>query len=306
MALAPSERLGPYEILAAIGAGGMGEVYRARDTRLGREVALKILPSDRSQDADRLRRFETEARVVAALNHPHILAVYDVGTEEGVSYVVFELLEGRTLRRVLEQGPVAPRRVIDCAVQVCRGLAAAHDKGIVHRDLKPENLLLTRDGQVKILDFGLAKLAREDGAGSGETATTTDAGVILGTAGYMSPEQARGRPADSRSDLFSLGAVLYEMLSGRRAFSGETPADTLSAILNSDAPGIATAAGALACGSRTGCAPVPGEGPAGALPERARCGLCFGGALRALSRHRGRGRWGAPLATAVAGGSRPR
>ena len=246
--LAAGQRLGPYEILDALGAGGMGEVYRARDSRLGRDVALKVLPADRARDPDRLRRFETEARAVAALTHPHILAVHDMGTEDGLAFVVFELLEGRTLRRVLEAGPIAPRRVAEYAVQVCRGLAAAHDKGIVHRDLKPENLLLTRDGQVKILDFGLAKLVHGDESGSGETSTTTDAGVVLGTAGYMSPEQARGRPADARSDLFSLGAVLYEMLSGRRPFAGDTAADTLSAILHRDPPEITTGVGAVPAG----------------------------------------------------------
>ena len=251
--LATGQRLGPYEILDALGAGGMGEVYRARDSRLGRDVALKVLPADRARDPDRLRRFETEARAVAALTHPHILAVHDVGTEDGLAFVVFELLEGRTLRRVLEAGPLAPRRVAEYAVQVCRGLAAAHDKGIVHRDLKPENLLLTRDGQVKILDFGLAKLVHGDESGSGETSTTTDAGVVLGTAGYMSPEQARGRPADARSDLFSLGAVLYEMLSGRRPFAGDTAADTLSAILHRDPPEITTGSAPFPPGSRRSC-----------------------------------------------------
>ena len=244
--LATGRRLGPYEILDALGAGGMGEVYRARDTRLGREVALKVLPAERAQDGDRLRRFENEARAVAALSHPNILAVHDVGTADGVSFVVFELLDGRTVRRVLEQGPLAARRVMDYAAQACRGLAAAHDKGIVHRDLNPENLLITHDGQLKILDFGLAKLTRDEEAGPGETSTTTDVGVVLGTAGYMSPEQARGRPADARSDLFSLGAVLYEMLSGQRAFSGETAADTISAILHHDPPD--TASGVIPAG----------------------------------------------------------
>jgi len=243
MALEAGTRLGPYEILAPLGAGGMGEVYRARDTRLGRDVALKILPEDRSSDPERLRRFETEARAVAALSHPHILALYDVGTSDGVPYAVTELLEGRTLRSVLEKGPLPVRKIAEYGAQICRGLAAAHERGVVHRDLKPENLFLTKDGQIKILDFGLAKLTgpMEEGHPDRESPTATEPGRVMGTAAYMSPEQARGRPADARSDIFSVGAVLYEMLSGRAAFLGDTRADTLSAVLDKDPPEIHTA-----------------------------------------------------------------
>jgi Tol biopolymer transport system component len=243
MALPQGAHLGPYELLAPLGAGGMGEVYRARDTRLGREVALKILPENRCSDPDSLRRFEAEARAVASLNHPHILALHDVGTHQGVPYTVTELLEGRTLRHLLDRGPLPPRKVVDYGVQICRGLAAAHGRGVVHRDLKPENLFLTKDGGVKILDFGLAKLSGppdEPDSPESERRTATEPGLVMGTAGYMSPEQARGRPADPRSDLFALGAVLYEMLAGRRAFSGSTAAETLSAILHDDPPEIAS------------------------------------------------------------------
>jgi len=225
----------------------MGEVYRARDTRLGRDVALKILPEERASDPDRLRRFETEARAVASLNHPHILALYDVGTHDGVPYAVTELLGGRTLRSVLGKGPLPARKVVDYGVQICRGLAAAHEQGVIHRDLKPENVFVTRDGRVKILDFGLAKLTGPaDGVlADSEDPTATEPGVVMGTAAYMSPEQARGRPADARSDLFSVGAILYEMLSGQRAFTGETPADTLSAVLDRDPPEIQSAAASV-------------------------------------------------------------
>jgi eukaryotic-like serine/threonine-protein kinase len=240
MAVTAARKIGPYEILGQIGAGGMGVVYRARDPRLGREVAIKILPTSFSADPDRLQRFAQEARAAAALNHPNILAIYDIGDSDGAPYVVSELLEGETLRERLRTGPLSNRKAIDYALQIARGLSAAHDKGIVHRDLKPENLFITNDGRVKILDFGLAKLIRpEEGAVSGEAPTVqvaTDAGVVMGTVGYMSPEQVRGKTADHRSDLFALGAILYEMLSGKRAFHGETPADTMSAILKEDPP----------------------------------------------------------------------
>ena len=237
--LAPGARLGPYEIASRLGAGGMGEVYRARDTRLGRDVAVKVIAFDVSSDPDRLRRFEQEARAVAALNHPSILSVYDVGTEVGAPYVVFELLEGESLRERMARETVLPRKAVDWAAQIARGLAAAHDRGIVHRDLKPENVFVTKDGRVKILDFGLAKLllGEETVGQAGGSATLfagTNPGTLLGTAGYMSPEQVRGQAVDGRSDIFSLGAVLYEMLSGRRAFRGNTAADTLTAILKDD------------------------------------------------------------------------
>ncbi len=236
MPIASGRRLGPYEVVAPLGAGGMGEVYRARDTRLGREVALKVLPPEHAGDPERQRRFEREARAVAALSHPNILALHDAGAEDGTSYAVFELLEGETLRARLERGPLPVRKVVELAVQVCRGLAAAHTRGIVHRDLKPENLALTDDGRIKILDFGLARLAEAAGATAegAEMRTATAPGLMLGTVGYMSPEQVRGQPADARSDIFSLGATVYEMVTGRRAFAAATPADTISSILHRD------------------------------------------------------------------------
>jgi Tol biopolymer transport system component len=244
--LSPGSRLGPYEILAPLGAGGMGEVYRARDPRLGRDVAIKVLPPSYSNDPDRLRRFEQEARAAGLLNHPNVTAVYDIGMVDGAPYVVSELLEGETLRARLAGGALAPRRAVDYAIQVAHGLAAAHEKGIVHRDLKPENLFVTKDGRVKILDFGLAKLTQADSSGPQTNLPTapvnaaTEPGVVLGTLGYMSPEQVRGRSADARSDIFSFGAILYEMLSGRRAFHRDTAADTMSAILREDPPELSS------------------------------------------------------------------
>src|ERR1700690_4056492 len=241
MALTSGTKLGPYEIVALIGAGGMGEVYRARDTRLGREVALKILPEFFSRDADRLRRFEQEARGVAALNHPNILAIHDIGEHDGSPFIVSELLEGSTLRAELERGPLPPRKASDYAAQIAQGLAAAHDKSIIHRDLKPENIFLTKEGRVKILDFGLAKLApnargAKQSDGLTLTSSPTEAGMVMGTAGYMAPEQVRGSAVDSRTDIFAFGAVLYEMVSGERAFRRETPAETMTAILKEDPP----------------------------------------------------------------------
>jgi eukaryotic-like serine/threonine-protein kinase len=246
MSLSSGYRLGPYEIEAPIGAGGMGEVYRARDTRLRREVAVKVLPGSFSQDPDRLRRFEQEARAASALNHPGILTIHDFGEHEGSPYVVSELLEGEDLRQRMAGAPLSVRKALDYAAQIARGLAAAHERGIVHRDLKPENLFVTRDGRVKILDFGLAKLTEPERPGlptSGVATRTagTEPGVVMGTLGYMSPEQVRGQPADHRSDIFSFGAVLYEMLSGKRAFAGGSAADTMSAILREDPPELATA-----------------------------------------------------------------
>ncbi|HEV8231118.1 MAG TPA: protein kinase [Thermoanaerobaculia bacterium] len=242
MTLRGGTRLGPYEILSPLGAGGMGEVYRAKDPRLGREVAVKVLPASLSKDPDRLRRFEHEARAAGVLNHPNITAVYDIGSHDGAPYVVSELLEGETLRSRLAAGALAPRKALDYAIQIARGLAAAHEKGIVHRDLKPENLFVTEDGRVKILDFGLAKLKPELKAGEATelpTATAgTEPGVVLGTMGYMSPEQVRGRPADARSDIFAFGAILYEMLSGKRAFHADTAADTITAILTKEPPDL--------------------------------------------------------------------
>jgi Tol biopolymer transport system component len=217
----------------------MGEVYRARDERLKRDVAIKVLPASLSQDPDRLKRFEQEAQAAGALNHPNITAVYDLGSHDGAPYIVTELLEGETLRSRLGSGALSSRKAIDYAIQIAKGLAAAHEKGIVHRDLKPENLFVTKDGRIKILDFGLAKLKTEK---DGETKTDlrtvsgTEPGVVLGTMGYMSPEQVRGKPADRRSDLFSFGSILYEMLSGQRAFRGETAADTITAILTKEPP----------------------------------------------------------------------
>jgi eukaryotic-like serine/threonine-protein kinase len=242
MTLSAGTRLGPYEILAPIGAGGMGEVYRARDPRLSREVAIKVLPASFSQDSDRLKRFEAEARAAGVLNHPGITAVYDFGMQDGSPYIVTELLEGETLRSRLGAGAISPRKSLEYAVQMAKGLAAAHEKGIVHRDLKPENVFLTKDGRVKILDFGLAKL-KMDGAESGHTdmqtvSGGTQPGVVLGTMGYMSPEQVRGKTADKRSDIFSFGTILYEMLSGQRAFRGDTAADTITAILTKEPPDI--------------------------------------------------------------------
>jgi eukaryotic-like serine/threonine-protein kinase len=241
MPLSPGTKLGPYEIQAPVGAGGMGEVYRAFDTRLGRAVAVKILSGRRAHDADRLQRFEQETRVVASLSHANVLALHDVGSQDGVDYAVFELLEGQTLRQRMESGPVPISKAVDYGVQMCQGLAAVHARGIVHRDLKPDNVFVTRSGQVKILDFGLAKLgSRGLGLrdGGSDARTPTEPGLLVGTCGYMAPEQARGRPADARSDIFSMGAVLYEMLSGRRAFTGQTPADTLAALLTQDPPDI--------------------------------------------------------------------
>jgi serine/threonine protein kinase len=241
MTLALGTKLGPYEIVSQLGAGGMGEVYRARDPGLGRDVAVKVLPSFLARDPDRLRRFEQEARAAAALNHPNILAVFQMGTYEGVPYLVSELLEGSTLREQFGRGPLPIRKVIDYGAQIARGLAAAHEKGIVHRDLKPENLFLTKDGRIKILDFGLAKLtptSHESEPGGPTMGGNTEPGVVMGTVGYMSPEQVRGNVADHRADIFAFGAILYEMLTGKRAFQKTTSADTMSAILNGDPPAI--------------------------------------------------------------------
>ena len=239
------QTLAHFRILEKIGAGGMGVVYRAHDDRLDRDVAIKVLPPSLSRDSVRLRRFEQEARAAAALNHPNILAIYDIGTQDGAPYIVAELLEGESLQDRLRTGPMPVRLATDTALQVALGLAAAHEKGIVHRDLKPGNIFITRDSRVKILDFGLAKLTRAEPASSAPDAVTLTSdsvsGAILGTVGYMSPEQVRGFPVDHRSDIFSFGAILYEMLAGKRAFRRDTPADTMSAILTIDPPDISDA-----------------------------------------------------------------
>jgi Tol biopolymer transport system component len=242
MALTSGTKLGPYEIQSPLGAGGMGEVYRAHDSRLNRDVAIKILPASFSADPDRLQRFAVESRATAALNHPNILSIYDIGEDRNAPYVVSELLEGETLRDRLQTGALSSRKAIDYARQVASGLAAAHEKGIVHRDLKPENIFITHDGRAKILDFGLAKFTRPELDNSGDAPTqqiATDAGTVMGTVGYMAPEQVRGKAADSRSDIFAFGAILYEMLSGKRAFHGDSPVDTMSAILKEDPPDLA-------------------------------------------------------------------
>ncbi len=240
MPLAPGTILGQYEIRAPLGAGGMGEVYRARDTRLDRDVAVKVLPASLTSDPDRLRRFEQEARAAAALNHPNILAVYQMATQGGVSYLVSELLEGETLRERLKRGPVPLRKAIDYAVQIAHGLAAPHEKGIVHRDLKPENLFVTNQGRVKILDFGLAKISEaKDTSGSEPTlAQGTEAGTVMGTVGYMSPEQVRAKNVDHRSDIFTFGTILYELVTGKQTFHKPTSAETMTAILNEEPASI--------------------------------------------------------------------
>jgi len=241
MALTSGTKLGPYEIVSPVGAGGMGEVYRARDTRLGRDVAIKVLPEAVANDADRLRRFEQEARTIAALNHPNILGIHDIGVHEGAPFLVSEFLEGQTLREKLVSGPLPVRRTIDYALGIAEGLAAAHEKGIVHRDLKPENVFVTRDGRIKVLDFGLAKLVKPE---KDHEITVTLAsertlpGTVMGTVGYMSPEQVRGDAIDPRSDIFSFGTVLYEMLTGKRAFKRETSAETMTAILRDEPPAL--------------------------------------------------------------------
>jgi len=214
MPLTSGTRFGPYEIVSAIGAGGMGEVFRARDPRLGRDVAIKVLPEAFAADPDRRTRFEREAQTVASLSHPNVISVFDTGVEAGRVYLVMELLSGDSLREQLKQGPIVPRKAIDIAVQIARGLAAAHDKGLVHRDLKPENIFLQPDGHVKILDFGLARGFTPDASGATQTGGITDPGLVMGTVGYMAPEQIRGHAVDARTDLFALGAVLYEMLAG--------------------------------------------------------------------------------------------
>ncbi len=243
--ISPNTTIAQYTIVSKIGEGGMGEVYRARDTKLGRDVAVKVLPAAFSEDGERLRRFEQEAQAAGALNHPNILVIFHIGTHDGAPYIVSELLEGETLRERMAGAALPQRKAIDYALQIARGLAAAHEKGIVHRDIKPDNVFVTNDGRVKILDFGLAKLTAEITASESQTEVptrkvNTDPGTVMGTVGYMSPEQLRGQNADARSDIFSFGAVFYEMLSGKRAFQRNSMAETMSAILKEDPPDLST------------------------------------------------------------------
>jgi serine/threonine protein kinase len=238
MSLAPGEQIGPYEILAPLARGGMGELYRARDTRLRREVALKMLPDAAAHDTDSLARFDRETRAVAALNHPNILAIHDTGSIHSVPYAVTELLAGETLAERLRTGPLNAPKAVEVASQIAAGLEAAHARGIIHRDIKPDNIFLTNEGRAKILDFGIARIEQPARtAGLSDTITRgrgSSSQFLVGTAGYMSPEQVRGKTIDARTDIFSLGATFYEMLTGRRAFSRETPIETLGAVLRDD------------------------------------------------------------------------
>ena len=238
MALSPGRRFGSYEILSPLGAGGMGEVYLAKDTQLHRNVAIKVLPEELGADGDRLRRFAHEARAASALNHPNIVTVYGVGESDSLSYIAIELVEGKTLAETMMQGPLPAKKILEIGAQIAEGLAAAHEAGIVHRDLKPANVMVTRNGLVKILDFGLAKTKGPSGPADSSVTTVvaspTLPGEVMGTAGYMSPEQARGEEVDYRSDQFSLGSVMYEMATGRRAFRGKTTIEILMAILNEE------------------------------------------------------------------------
>lgn len=241
MSLAPKTCLGHYEIIALIGAGGMGEVYAARDPRLNRTVAVKVLPESFIRDVERMHRFTAEAKAAGGLNHPNILTVHDIGTDRGVPFLVSELLEGETLRDRLKRGRMNPSQAAEFGRQAAAGLAAAHAKGLVHRDIKPENLFLTRDGRVKILDFGLAKVTALPTDQESTWMLQTEVGAVVGTVPYMSPEQLRGQPIDYRSDLFSLGCVLFEMVTGARPFGGTSAADVISGILNDDPTGALSA-----------------------------------------------------------------
>ncbi|HEY1251421.1 MAG TPA: serine/threonine-protein kinase [Thermoanaerobaculia bacterium] len=238
MALEAGEHVGPYEILAPLAKGGMGEIYRARDNRLRREVALKMLPDASAHDADSLRRFDRETHAVAALNHPNILAIHDTGTHRSIPYAVTELLQGESLEDRLRSGPLNPQKAVEIACQVADGLGAAHAQGIIHRDIKPDNIFVTHEGRAKILDFGIARIERPLSAGdlsmTGRRRNGTSSQFLVGTAGYMSPEQVRGKPIDARTDIFSLGATFFEMLTGRRAFTRETPVETLGSVLHDD------------------------------------------------------------------------
>jgi len=242
VALATGLRLGPYEILSPLGAGGMGEVYVARDTRLERRVAIKVLAAELTTDSAHVARFQREAKAASALNNPNIVTVYDVGETDSIAWVAMELVEGKSLAELIASGPLPTRKLLDLGGQIADGLAAAHDAGIVHRDLKPANVMVTREGFVKIVDFGLARALQRDSSGTQATTASVPAtltGGIVGTAGYMSPEQARGEPVDFHSDQFSFGSVLYEMATGQRAFRGDSRIDTLSAVLHDDPEPIA-------------------------------------------------------------------
>src|SRR5499427_4006727 len=238
MPLSAGTRLGSYEIVGPLGAGGMGEVYKARDAKLDRDVAVKVLPEQLTASPDALARFEREAKAVAALSHPNILSIFDFGTQGAVSYAVMELLQGATLREKIDAGAVSQRQAVDWCLQIAKGLSAAHGRGVVHRDLKPENVFVTTDGHVKILDFGLAKRvdAEPSAQTNAPTSGHTEPGTVMGTMGYMSPEQVRGMPVDHRSDIFAFGAILYELLSGRKPFKRDTSSDTIAAILKEDPP----------------------------------------------------------------------
>jgi serine/threonine protein kinase len=242
LTVVPGTRLGPYEILSPLGAGGMGEVYRAKDTRLARDVAIKVLPEDFLESEEGKARFAREARTLASLNHPNVAVLHSFEEIPGSSpsssrhILVMELLEGTTLRDKLDSGPIAQRHAVDYALQIARGLSAAHERGIVHRDLKPENIFVTKDGHLKILDFGLAKRADREKGGDETSAPTESRHTEPGTVAYMSPEQVRGLPVDHRTDVFSFGTILYELLSGRKAFKRDTAADTMSAILKEEPP----------------------------------------------------------------------
>jgi serine/threonine protein kinase len=239
MLLEENAMLGPYRIASRIGEGGMGAVYRAKDTRLGRDVAIKVLTAVTLSDKERLQRFEQEARATGMLNHPNLLTIYDIGSTEGTPFLVSELLEGENLRDRIDRGAIPPRKAVDISQQMAHGLAAAHDKGVIHRDLKPENIFITKEGRVKILDFGIAKLTPTGGSeGPMFQMAATEPGMVLGTVGYMSPEQVRGEQVDRRSDIFAFGAIFYEMLTGSRAFKRDSSIETLSAILKEDPPDL--------------------------------------------------------------------
>ncbi|HEX9501236.1 MAG TPA: serine/threonine-protein kinase, partial [Thermoanaerobaculia bacterium] len=243
MTLASGTTIGDYEVIDMLGAGGMGEVYRARDPRIGREVAVKVLPAACSTDRSRMARFEQEARAAGVLNHPNLLTIYELGTHDGSPFIVSELLEGQTLRERMSAGAIQQRRAIEYAIAIANGLAAAHARGILHRDLKPENIFITNDERVKILDFGLAKLTQPDS--DEHTLQKTAPGVVAGTPAYMSPEQVRGEAVDARSDLFALGTILYEMLSGRQPFRAGSSVETMHTILSDDPPPLENASPSL-------------------------------------------------------------